>query len=360
MAGIGPVALFMPSTWRNGAGGTVYNIVVDAATEYVGWVFQAHTTGPVLTKAAFRLGALVGNSPTYVVTLEGVGATGFPDGVVKGGASPVSVEITPAAELAGTILECTFSHPYASSPGEMLALVVRPKAGTTIDAGNCWSFTRALSYGYIFRPYFVYNDGADKKYNGQHFGVSDGTTWWGYELFAADTLYGWFSDTVMQGCRFTLPAGMGDTVACHGGWYGKRNFYAGAVYRLSLYDAADNVLASTDIDADHTASLTAQFDIVLFESAAVTLTCGATYRLVLSRVSGSNGSLFHVSSGVAAHLDTMPWQRLSVRTYGAPGGWTDDDASRPLIGPMIEDITEPAGGGGPVVGSRIIRGLGAL
>ena len=328
---------------------TLTAFAVDAANDGVGYVFTAPPSGPTLTKCAIRPHALTGSSPTYVVSLQGVDlSTGFADGTIKGGASPVSVEITPAARVAATVVEYTFANSYDSAPGELLALCIYPKAGTTIDGSNFWTFTRYWGGAQPFAgvPY-CYSDTAGTKSKGSSggcFAVGDGTTWYGGDCpFLDGNTYSQPNDSgtpVFAGNYFTIPAAAGDTVSCVGFWINLTYTASATAFKVALYDASDNLLADTSVDKD-----VAYTGCFYWDSAAVALTCGSAYRLVVQGV----GALFRlgkVTFSQAAHLDTQPWGQNCCHTEGSTGSWAQTTTARSMIGPLISDITEPTASGG--------------
>lgn len=334
MAAVGEFATFSVSA------GLARVQVIDAATEGIAWYFSLPATGPTITKCAIRPGTLTGNSPTYVLSLQALDASGLPDGTILGGASPVSVEITPASGTAGVVTEYTFANAYDTSPGQILALVCRPKAGTTIDGSNNWSFTKDFSTS--GHPCVAtYADPTWTKANYLPFAaLSDGTNWWGWLLNDASSYITTGSDPVYSGIKFTIPAGVADTFTCVGAqiiyWVS-----GSQTVRLTLYDSADSVLASTDFDTDQIGSGA----YLHFDDAPVALTCGSTYRLVLTCTTATC-RVYYRDYGSATHRNqAQDWGGISVGTYGTTGSWTDNTARHCQVYPIFSDITEPAAGG---------------
>ena len=330
---------------------------LDAADDYLAWVFTAPANGPVFSRAAIRLGVRTGTSPVYRLSLQGVDANGYPDGMVKGGASPVSVTLNPSTG-GGTVQEYTFANPYDSSPGEKLALVVEYSSGT-IGIVNCWSFTRGMgAQGQSDFPYSVESNSGNKTFRTtQCFGLYDGTNWFGAGLMESSgqiTTVG--SNPVSAGNLFTLPAAMGESVSCVGMWH-FTNISLTAL-RGRLY-SGDSLLAETDWwqSANTYGPCFAYWD-----DGPQTLICGQPYRIVMT-TSSDTTRVFYYTVTSAAHMTSMPFGGMVYYTQGAAGSWVDTTTRRAMVGILIDDITAPSGGGGgggPVIGSRIIRGLGAL
>lgn len=340
------------------------NYVIDASNDGLAWLFNAPGGAPSITRAAVRPGALTGSSPTYVLSIQGVDlATGFPDGTIKGGASPCSVEITPAGGVAGVLQQYTFANAYASAAGEMLALCILPKAETTIDGSNNWSFSEGYGAGSVQAwGYPVINRlAATWSYRSgvPTFAVGSSTTWWGSIPYStADPYTTAGSSPVQVGNVITFPAGMGATVQCSGFWWRMSPSYMDNVV-VTLYDSADTILAQTTIDDTPTNGNSAFF---AWDNADVSLVCGDSYRLVLTPTADTM-RVYYDDVPAADLWDAWPGQQTIQYTQGTTGSWAETTTRRARCGLVLSGITEPAGGGGgggPVIGSRIIRGLGAL
>ena len=339
----GATLLDFPPLLSGAVVGSFTNFVLDSTTDALQIVFQAPVSGPVLTKGAVRVGALTGASPVYRLSLQGVDmANDRADGTVKGGGSPVSVTFTPEAGDAGKIKEYTFANSYDSSPGEWLALVVDYSSGTC-DGSNNWSFGRNSNLSTPGSPHAVTVDaGTPTRRQGAVFGVSDGSSWWGWDLWQSSMFETANTASLYCGNQFTLPAGMGDTVSCVGASFGS-SYVASVPIRLSLY-AADGttLLASTDTPTN---ALTQVNGWVFWDDGPVTLTCGVAYRLVAAGVANST-RVTYLDVASTAHWSAFPWGNIGSWTQGTAGSWTETATRRALISPVISDITEPAGGGG--------------
>ena len=351
LGGAWPLFPLTPSGVIFTTSATMNVFALDADTDTLTWVFRADETGPTYTKAAIRLGTLTGTSPVYRLSLQGVSGRAA-DGTVKGGASPASVTLNPSTG-GGTVQEYTFANPYNASPGEPLALVIDYSSGT-IDASNYWSFTRGVvAAGSHAMPFSLENT---TERDTACFGLFDGSVWSGWGLFAsAGSAATVGSSPLMAGNLFTLPAGMGDTVSCVGACH-NTNLNAGSL-RMSLYDASDTLLASVDW-----AGSTIAPNYVYWDDGPIVLTCGQSYRIVATTSSGTT-RVFYATVGDAAHWSMFPFGGMVTYTEGTTGAWTETTTRRASVGILIDDITAPSGGGGgggPVIGSRIIRGLGAL
>lgn len=326
------------------------NQAVDAADEYVSFIFRAPAVGGAISKCAIRLGALTGSSPTYVVALEGVSGV-VPDGTIKGGGSPASVEIAPTTG-AGTVQEYTFANTYTPGAGELLALTIRPKTGTSIDGSNNWSFTRGQQSASNM-PYGYYNSGSGAAVAGAAFSIYQGTSWY-YEVIQAASYVTTGSSPVWSGNKFTLPD-IGATVRCPGCWYAHQ-LAGNAGYRVALYDASDNQLCVMDNIARYGNSNSVPLWLE-WTAGPITLTCGATYRLVVSTANPGVETVrsAYLDYGSAAQKNS-PLASIASWTQGTTGSWTETDTRLAMCSPFIDTITPPAGGG--FTGSHQYIGLG--
>lgn len=312
---------------------TVTALALDAVNDGVAFIFMAPPGGPTLTHALIRTGAKTGTPGTYTLSLQGVDmATGFPDGTVKGGASPVSVDMTLSASDQYAF---AFDNAYNSSPSEWLALCITPKSGSgTFDGSNNWTFMYRFG-GVAGVPYSVITQAGTptRSQYASGWAVGDGTTWWGLECLKTSVVYVTVgSSPVMAGSLFTIPAGLGDTVTLRGLMY-----YCGSPLDVDfkLYDGAtDTLLATASIDQQFVVSgwAAAYFD-------GATLTCGTPYRLVMAGVS-TTPRLYYCEVAEAAYWDAIPWGQTVQWTQGDVGSWAETATRRALLHPIITGITE--------------------
>lgn len=324
------------------------NFTVNAANDNLQFIFQSPPDGPTITKGAIRWGAKTGAPGAYRLSLQGVDASGYADGTIKSGSGANDVLVAlPTDAAAGALGAYSFGGGgYNSSPGEMLAMVI--DSVNTPDAGNCWSFGRYVSSTFYHGfPYPVSVDAATPTKSGSMptFLVGDGTTWWGGVLSQTTAGYTLVDGSpVFAGTYFTIPAAVGATASCIGFWY-PQYMAAGNTIRVSLYDTADNVLASNDIDSDHNYNFTGySYNLGYWDAGAVALTCGTTYRLVIRSTTANTLRLPFIDVSEAAMLDAYPAAQWMYHTEGDVGGWTETTTKRSAIGPIISDITEPTGG----------------
>lgn len=358
---------------------TFVNLSLAAAGNRIGWVFQAPEAATI-TRLGFRHASLAGTPPTYRISLQGVDATGLPDGTVKGGASPASVTFTPTGVGGfgtGTWHWITLVNSFAVARGDFLAVVIDYSSGI-IDGTNFSSFTYAINSGGAI-------------VSGLPYGLTDTTgTWakatgnfplWG---FGSSTLaYGVAGLTATSGVnitniaeigmRFLLPAEWGDTFQVVGARWQGSTATGGRLISLTLYSGGDaaspTILQQVEIDTDVVA-IVATVDKpqeVYFDEATLTaLNFGTAYHIALAHNSAAatlpNLRVWDVNA--AADWDAWRGRQIfseinrAISTYPPSGddtnAFTNTATRRPMMELILADITEPVGGGGGL--ARIIGG----
>ena len=335
------------------------NHVVDASNEGVAFVFSSQTTDAV-TKLFFRYGSRTGTPPTYIIGIEGVDASGNPDGTVKGGGSPASATFTPPADTSwdGLGRWITLDNSYAPSLGETLCLTIRYSSGT-IDGSNNSSFTRAIS-GTLqspAMPYYVTNSaGSWSKSINQQMSPS------GYAT--ASKRYGflgygnWVTHTNTSGrrqaCAFTMPTAFGSTYSPSGFLCFGRFGSAAATFKASVWDSSGTEIATAGtIDADAQAWVANNGNWRFVFTTQPTLNTGTKYYFGLESVSSSVIQFQGILMTEAD--DRLAYPLGTSRAYAAWDGssWTETDTNMPQFDIILNDISVPSGGGGMVfVGNR--------
>jgi hypothetical protein len=154
--------------------------------------------------------------------------------------------------------------------------------------------------------------------------------------------------------RFSLPAASCSTFSVVGmAWNGSTPAAAKTVV-LTLYDGTTALQTVTwDSDVARAAATTnSQMTFYFDEATLSVLTCGTVYRLAMApQETASNLAVkvftFDTAGDLGAVTGTVEWY-LSTRTDA--GAWTDTTTSLPLIVPLLQDVTEPAGSGGRIIG----------
>jgi hypothetical protein len=337
------------------------NHAIDASNEGVAWAFQAKST-EAITHVGFRYGARTGTPPTYIAGIEGLStSTGFPDGTYRGGGSPASGTFTPPASTAwdGVWQWIALTNSYTPSLGEWLCSTVRYSSGT-IDGSNNSSFsTQITNAPNSYFPYALRNTSGTWAISAAAFpvfGIRTANLRYGYivpNLYSTRT-----ASTVGHrvAMKVNLPAGFGDTYKVIGIRFAGSIAAAVGKNPLCKIWSASAALASVTLDSDVIAPSTAYRSTEIIFDTSVTLNFGTDYYFGFEVADATNGGIILYGT---RYLDTVDKNSDDGGSYFVGSTydgstWTDfDDATvRPWMELILEDWTEPSGGGGlllPVV-----------
>jgi len=342
-----------------GYGGAAPNygsFALDGATDAVEFICQSPDATPI-TRLGFRYTLRTGTPPTYKISLQGVGATGNPDGTIKGGASAVSATFTPPADATwdATWRWITLDYSYTPARGEMLSVVIAYHSGT-IDGSNCSTFLLCI-LNFVSRigcPYAIENAAGarTRKSDLPVFGVGAAASATG---FPVKTIYltQISSNTTPdeQALAFSLPVGFCSTYKVLGIRIGGYSPAAGKTVVVTLYDGTTPLQQMTwDADVGSNVENQSVMRFLFDEATLSTLNAGTTYRIGFAPQEILNYFSMHgLTADAAADLSAYPlgtaWY-LSTRTDS--GAWNDDTTTRPIAELILDDITFTAGGGGAV------------
>ena len=276
--------------------GAIQLRTLDASTDAIEVIFQA-VEDATITRLGVRLGAITGTTPTYRVSLQGVGTTGNPDGTILGGGTPASATFSPSGLgwSANTWHWITLDNSIAVTRGTFYAAVTDYSSGT-VDGSNNASFTTVLSGTERF-PYVINNNATVRaRENGLAiFGYASATKTYGRPMQAHTTISvtsGTTPDEVAT--KFTLPAGCGDTYKILGVRF-PMGATAGSSFKVILYGGTDatvanstgavtevTVLQDVTVDSDFVSTATnGDLEVYFDETTLTTLYYGATYRLAI-------------------------------------------------------------------------------
>jgi len=343
----GPIP--MPGLYAIGA--TAYaTTTIDATAEKVAWIFQVPRTG-TLEWFEFRIGTFTQCTNGLRLSFQDVSVTaGEPDGTldqfcdITSGLAANTWQTPPHAlthdgtgggtkrsVTAGQWLACVVQFvSFAASDSLLVSRTLSPATDSSmyaIDFVASWTtrpgpLVLALKYSDgTYSPVSTYPSGPWKTLNTQTF--NSGST------------------PDERGIVFVLPMAM----RVVGAWL---RGDLDQVCDLVLYDSSDAVLASYTNDPDIRGTTTGQCLSYLFAT-SVTLTAGATYRLVLKPTTGSSVVLYDADVESSARLQAMA---TGVNWYGTSrtnaGAWTDTDTTVAFLGLIVDgvDTTVGSGGGG--------------
>ena len=148
------------SPWLVTATPGVTAFTLNQSTDQAEFILDSVANGSI-TRVGFRPSAKNGTATTWKISLQGGdGATGNPDGTVKGGGTPASATFTNAALTAGSWIWITLDNAYTIAYGESFSIVIAYDSGTAPSAGvNDVSVSMAsgVTTGHG-RPYYITND----------------------------------------------------------------------------------------------------------------------------------------------------------------------------------------------------------
>lgn len=331
----------------------VTNFLHDATTDQSEFIFRAPE--PItITKLGYRYGLRALTPPTFKISLQGVDASGNPDGTIKGGASPASATFTPPADTTwdNTWRWQTLDNSYTCTRGEALAVVIAYSSGTVSATnnssfGNTQSATGVSLWGL---PYAIQNNAGTrtKQVLMPLFGYASASKVYGYPLsalYAPATGLNTTPDEIAL--AFNLDSGYGSTFQVAG----VRLLWTQAAatsLRLQLYTGTTVLqsLASFDCDQTGGAGLTRYVEVYFGDSTLSTLNFGSTYRVGLRPNEATTQTFRGITCAAAADLEAYAGgQQFYLSTRTDDGAWTDDTASRPFIDLILADVTKPSGGG---------------
>jgi hypothetical protein len=346
-----------PLTMARESSGGFTNMSLATINHKVGWVFQWPYT-EAITTGIFRYGARTTTPPQHTISLQSVDtSTGLPTGTILGGGSPVSATFTPPADTTwdGTVRSVAFTNSYTpGASGEYMALVID---ATSAPSSGSSSFTRNIStvasYLQSFPKHDV-NTGSWAKGGNDYealFAVSGATRVYGLPVQALTT-----ETTSTSGRRlamkFTLPSGWGSTFKIIGFRTIGTTPVSSSAPVIGVWDAAGTALQSRTLDGDIIKSAGAGHKAeYFFTGTLATLDFGTTYYIGIQSA-GVAVDLINLVAATSGQLAAYPLPACYSLWNGS--AWSDTATYMPWVELLIDDWTEPAGGGGG--STRVIGG----
>lgn len=326
---------------------------LNASTDAVEWVCHP-TEAATLTRIGVRLGAITGTTPTYRVSLQGVGTTGNPDGTIKGATNNALKTFSPSGLGwgAGSWNWLTLDESYTCARGEDLAVVIDYSSGT-VDGSNFASFTTSIgTCSASAHPYAIHNDAGSRTRQGNVipcFGYGSAGKAFGNPLETITTAaFGSTSTPDEYAMMFTLPSGWGSTFKVAGVRIAA-GLNAGKTVTFTLYDSdGTTALQTVTHDTDYVVSTGIRYIDIYFDEVTLSdLNFGAAYRVSMTASDATTHSIVTLDMDAAADWDAWPGaQVFALSTRTDAGAWTNDATRRPIMELILADWTEPTGGGG--------------
>lgn len=356
---------------------TYTDTTLSAQDSKVGFIlpFSCSGTSETLTHVGFRYGAFTGTpaSNSYKASIQGVDASGNPDGTVLGGGSPASLTYTPAGADANGWIWKTLANGISVNRGTRIAGVIERVAAT--DGSNCLAVSSAhgriinrsgISYG------LTYSGGSWTKTTGtgnHHcMAVKSASGVYG---FPADELYSVLSlgSTTERGLFFTMPTNFCSTYKVKAiRILGTTPSGGSGTHQATLYSspvtgsiAILNDSGTIDNDSLSVGGSQDREMLFVFTGTLATLNAGTEYGIGLATTTGSDMGIVCIDVESVGDLDAYPYgQQLGYMTrtltdYPPSGNdsnnFTKTTTRRPVAELILDDITAPSGGG-----STTIRG----
>lgn len=341
----------MYGIWSESSVGTAVSTLADAAGEGVAFIFIAEASVTV-DVATFSV-ASVSGTPTLRATIEGVDASGNPDGTIVAGSS--AVDIAGAAGL----MEFTGLN-AALTAGTAYALRLQYLSGATSATIN---YSRNNTGSASLPHVSTYAAGAWTKRDTATLGLLGGLglstssylPWRGLVggVTSTDTVYTDASAVDEYGLRFTWPTPLRivGLMAAMGG-------PASGTLHVVMTDSSGNDVGSTlkTYDTDLWAATSTEGIANLMLAAPFVTTANTVYNLSIKSTSAGNISLRRLNYTTNAQLgqlfskDWFEVQRANATT--GSGAWTENNTFCPLIFPLVDQGHD--GSGGSAGGARIM------
>lgn len=330
------------------------------------WLFQMPVSDTITT-VGLRYNLRTGTPVAQKVSIQALTAgTATPSGTPMGGGSPAEYSFTPPADTtwdAGANPEFTLDNSIALTQGVVYALMLEPTG--TPDGSNNSSWTHSTAnlsarQGFPFAATISNGGSASLQSTGPIFWLKSATRCYGFPMLSFFNVQISSNTTPDEyAATITLPAGVCDTKKIRGIRASMRMSASGRTLAINLYDGTTSLQSITwDSDIGLTSDFR-WFEIFFTDTTLATLNAGGTFRVGFAPQDTSSGfSLMGINLPNAACKSAWPGGDIfgwSSRTDG--GAWSDDDTILPMIEFIMDDITEPAGGGGGLAADIFAGGV---
>lgn len=345
--------LAWPTEFSVNGGVFAYNsVLLDASGEKAANVFQVPKAGNI-RKIWFRTSTIT-TGGDLDCRIETVGSDGFPTGTLFAANTNAAKTVANADDNV-SLVSAALTADATVVAGDVIAVVlVAPVtfngsiAQYNTNLKTLYGSARganALSAAYAFSsPYAItveYDDGTYAPIPG----IVPATN-------QATTNFNSGSAQPERGMKFTIPFKCRVT----GAMVNVTQATNTATYDVILYDTdGSTVLASTSV-TKALRQTTANLAHVLF-STPVTLTKGASYRLVMKATSVNNVGAIECTALAVATMGGFPSGDVAQLTIGTAGSWTETTTTRPLHSLMIDQVDDGTGTGTTIAGTPMLRGM---
>jgi hypothetical protein len=377
-AASGPL-IWCPQFFGGNDGFSVTNHTLDASTdavEAVGQVDEAMT----VTHIGIRQGIVTGDdAKVFRVSIQSVDSSVLPSGTVLGTSNLGYADYTATAAKNSTWQKLALGENVSLTCGQTIGVVIKWQSGTALSAGTqqvTFGSTVGSSFNFAAPPIkwlSISNNAGSRTRNrtGPPVALYSSTHVSGTAIHTAPSSYQYNSATAgadEYGMALTLPSGWGTSYKLAGAWV-FANLVTGTTHDLTLWSNASPPvqLATCSIDGDfERANEAVWYRFMFTDTTLPTLNFGTRYNLTLFNNHASTNMALHNLS-VLADEDWLSYDfreatMHEIKRLNAASSFTDTTTARPLIVPILADITPPSGGGGGggvVIGNGgpVIRGL---
>ncbi len=349
------------------------NTVIDSfsSLDAVASAWQFDNSGGTITHLGYRYGVRTGTPVQHRISLQGLDASGLPDGTIKTSGTNKS-DFTPPADATwnSTFQWFALDASYTPSAGEFLAVVVEPLAEPT-PATHQSSWTTScdgLNTSVSGIPYSLIktNGGAWTKgtSGGPVFGAKNGgtpTLVWGYPIkdFTSET----FSSTVQKALKFKIPASIATSVKLRKIRYQGSLGLTAKTIVFQLLDTTPAALSpdgTISVDSDFISSNATLKVSQFYMGAQPTLSVDTDYYMSIQPGASSSLGWYYIEVANAEDLLAFPGGTSFIYASRATGGataFTDTATKRPCMELYFDDVTAPSGSGGLMTHPGMLGGM---
>jgi hypothetical protein len=343
-----PIATLSLSSFATGT-----NYGIDTSGQRYAWVFQVPFTGTI-TKLGIRIAACA-TPVTSRLGLYTIDTSGNPTTTLYGGSNYGT--FTPAAN---TYSEVTLGTSASATMSEWVAMVLEFDSSTgNMQVSPSNGTSSAIHFGYLNKFSGTWSKLAFGQMICGHVYYSDGGGTWpfsGMAPFTAATEGGNYNSTTGGADEYAIKMTFPTPDRIVGAWH---NFAAGtaADYDIVLYNGttAERTLS---VDGAYVSTTTGFGERHYLFSSGYDVAAGTTLRMAIKPTTTNNvtyrrRTLFSADSVQSLGLPSGTCESKRLDS----GSWTDTTTLIPDIGFILDqfDNGAGAGGGGPLIGGRLVR-----
>jgi hypothetical protein len=348
------------SRWHIALSASYTNFTMSSTGHRFATVFFVGST-ITPTAVLLRLGTKTGTTPTYQVAIQGLNASGQPDGTNL--CTPATFSPSSLSWADNSTRWITVSGASSLSPGTPYCLVVTYSSGT-VDASNNASFTAvntAIRPDNFTTPYYLSDANVGTWTAAGNiapvFGaVRDGSTTHGLMLASSIVNGSLGAAGNRQANKFTLPSGVGQSIDVVGLTVQSITMPAGGSVILGIWDGAGTAIGSVTLDSDHAGNTVANRAVSATFPSVATLSVGTTYYAGVERVGSTEPAPRYFDHADARDLEAYPFGAGACVATWNGSAWTDVPTGLMSVTLKLSDWKIPPGGSLmlPAIGGGVI------